>query len=523
MKPILPLPILVVLLAASCAAGPDYRRPEAPVSPSYKEASPRPGSSVGRAVAPQEPISPGAAAPQGEKSDWKTSEPGDEEPRGSWWEVFGDATLNELEGRVTVSNPTLAKAEAQVRGAQAAVRATRSQFFPAAGVDLPATRSSGLSRSASSSNRGAPPTVNAYQAPLTFSWELDLFGRIRRTLEASKASAQASAADLESVRLAMHAEMAVDYFTLRGLDTQKKLVDDTIAAYERALALTRNRYAQGIVSGTDVAQAQTQLEAARAQATDLALERSQVEHAIAILAGEPPAQFTLVPEVWNAAPPVVPAGLPSELLERRPDIAAAERRTAQANAQIGIARAAYFPSLTLSGSGGYAGPSTAALFTLPNRFWALGAALAETVFDAGKRRALSDQAVAGYDAAVAAYRETVLSGFQEVEDGLAAQRLLAEEAHQQKAAASSAERLVALANNRYKAGVTTYLEVVTAQSAALTIRRAAVALETRRFVACVNLIKALGGSWDAADLPSTDPPARMEPPPGPPAAEPEVK
>jgi len=495
----------LALLSTACALGPNYKRPTAPVPTRFKEAA-------------------GEPAPAG--AGWKTAEPKDGGDRGRWWEVFGDPALNSLEEEVTVSNQSIAQAEAQFRASRAGVRLARADLFPAAGVGANAGRSSGVTNRAAATPNGAPPAISSFAVSGDLSWVPDLFGRVRRTVEASVASAQASAADLESVRLAMHAELAVDYFALRGLDAEARLLETTVKADELALSITTNRYKQGVVSGVDVAQAETLLETTRAQAIDLQVARAQVEHAIAVLVGRPPGDFSLPPEAVAVKPPPIPIVVASELLERRPDLAVAERRVAAANAGIGVAKAAFFPTLALSASGGFQGSALSGLFSLPNRFWSLGAGLAETLFEGGQRRAASAQAVAAYDATVAAYRESVLGAFQEVEDGLAALRILAQEADQQARAVAAAEHLLALSKNRYQAGITTYLEVVTAQSAALANERAAVQLLTRRMTASVGLLGALGGGWRESDLPSRDAilarvsaPATRAAPPAPPAGE----
>jgi len=473
------LPFLVVVCAA-CAVGPNYVRPSAPVPPKYREVPP-----------------PEAAATE----KWKEAQPQDGARRGSWWELFGDPALDALEEQVAGANQTLAQAEAAFRGARALARGARSSFLPTLSTVPSATRSSGVATKAPGAPGVPAPTVTTYSVPVDLSWELDLFGRIRRSVEAGVAGAQASAAELEAVRLTLQAELAVDYFVLRGLDSEQQLLDSTVAAYQTALDLTTNRYKQGVVSGIDVAQAQTQLESTRAQATDLSLTRAQLEHAIAVLVGKAPGEFAIAAQPARVTPPVIPAGVPSDLLERRPDIAAAERLVAAANAQIGVARAAYFPTLTLGATGGYQSSTLSDFFSLPNRFWSLGPALAETLFNGGKRRAASEQAVAAYDASVAAYRQSVLTSFEEVEDNLAALRILAQEAEQQGAAVAAAERMLRMAKNRYEAGITTYLEVVIAQSSALANERVAVDLLSRRLAASVNLIKALGGGWRDSDLP----------------------
>jgi NodT family efflux transporter outer membrane factor (OMF) lipoprotein len=467
-------------MTAACAVGPNYKRPEAPVPAAFKEQ-------------PAEAPAPG---------EWKPAQPKDDASRGRWWEIFGDPFLNELEQQVSVSNQTVAQAEAQFRGARAAARGARSALFPTATLGASASRSRPSANTASAPPGSSPATANDFQAPLDLSYELDVWGRIRRNLEANIASAQASAADLESTRLSLQAELATDYFLLRGFDAEKLLLDTTVAAYEKALQLTMNRYNQGVVSGVDVAQAQTQLFSTRALAVDLGLARTQLEHAIAILVGKAPGDFAITPSPAAGTPPPIPAALPSELLERRPDIAAAERRVASANAQVGVAEAAFFPTLLLAATGGFEASSVAKWFNWPSRFWSLGASLVGTVFDGGKRKAATEQAVAFYDAAVAGYRQDVLTAFLEVEDNLAALRLLADEGTLQADAATAAERSLALAQNRYQGGITSYLEVVTAQSTALANERTAVQIATRRMTASVNLVKALGGGWRSSDLPA---------------------
>jgi NodT family efflux transporter outer membrane factor (OMF) lipoprotein len=449
------------LLAAACSVGPQYKRPPVEAPAAFKEPPP---------------------------AGWKTAQPNDAALRGRWWEMFGDPQLNALIEQVSVSNQTIAQAEARFRGARAAVREVRAGLFPAVTAGASVT-----------SRRG---TATTYQVPIDISYEADVWGRVRRGIEANVAEAQATAADLESIRLSLQTELAIDYFQIHGLDEQKQLLDTTVAAYERALQITVNRHDQGVASGADVAQAQTQLETTRAQAIDLGVNRAALEHAIAILTGRAPAELTIPPATLAAAPPEIPVALPAELLERRPDIAAAERRVAAANAQIGVATTAYFPSLGLSASGGFESSTLAGLFSLPNRFWSLGHALLATVFDGGRRRALTAESEAAYDESVAVYRETVLTTFQNVEDNLAALRILAQEAAQQAAATAAAERSLTLARSRYAGGITSYLEVITAQNAALANQRTAVDLRVRRMTASVNLIKALGGGWSAADLPS---------------------
>jgi NodT family efflux transporter outer membrane factor (OMF) lipoprotein len=386
------------------------------------------------------------------------------------------------------------------------VQAARASYFPtvAIGADVTRTRPSSNVRGPSS----ASGTATEFTLPVDVSWELDVWGRIRRTVEANQAGAQASAADLEAARLSVQAELAQDYFQLRALDAQQQLLEATAAAYQKSLELTQNRYASGVVSRADVLQAETQLKTTQAQAIDVGVQRAQLEHAIALLAGELASVFALPVAPLAAAPPDIPVGVPSELLERRPDVAGAERRMAAANAQIGVAEAAFFPRITLSASAGLGASSLAKWFLWPSRFWAIGAAVAESVFDAGLRRAQTDEARAAYDATVAAYRQTVLAGFQAVEDNLAALRILEQEARVQDEAVQAAWQSVTVTTNQYQAGVVGYLNVVVAQTIALTNERTAVDILGRRMTASVLLVKALGGGWHAAALPSATPPSR---------------
>jgi NodT family efflux transporter outer membrane factor (OMF) lipoprotein len=465
---------LISLLLSGCAVGPRYSKPATVTPPEYKELPP----------------------------NWKTAQPSDEIAKGKWWEIFQAPQLNSLEEQINVSNQTLKAALAQFEQARAAVRINRSNLFPIVTAGVTATRNH---QSVNRPNGRLAPT-NSYtdlQLPVDASYEADVWGRVRRTVEAARANAQASAADLESVTLSLHAELASDYFQLRTLDAEYQLLNSTVAAYEKALELTQNRYTGGVVSQVDVAQAQTQLETTRAQATDLGVARSQFEHAIAVLTGQTPSTFTLAFTPLSNIPPSVPPGMPSDLLERRPDIAGTERRMAAANAQIGVAKAAYYPTITLSASGGFEGSSITNWFNGPSGFIAGGASALETVFDAGRRHAITDQAKAAYDQSVANYRETVLGAFQEVEDNLAALRLLEEEARTEAAAVAAAQHSLELSTNRYKGGVATYLEVITAQSTALTDQRTAVEIGGRRMQASVSLIRALGGGWNAANLPTT--------------------
>jgi NodT family efflux transporter outer membrane factor (OMF) lipoprotein len=466
------------LLAAGCAKGPVYTKPtpqaqQQPLPESFKEAE-----------------------------GWKSAQPADQILRGAWWESFGDPTLNELEARINVSNETLKSADARFRQARALIRVNRAGLYPTV-----TTRPS-IARERQSANRpggtGSSHATGDFALPVDLSYELDMWGRVRGTVAVARAAAQASAADLETVRLSLHAELALDYYQLRSLDAQQQLLNDTVTAFQRALDLTQNRYRGGIASGAEVAQAQTQLETTRAQAIEIGLDRAQFEHALAVLVGEVPERFTVSAVPLGVTPPSVPPALPSQLLERRPDIAAAERRVAEANAQIGVARTAFFPTLLFNAGIGFEATSIGDWFAWPSRLWSLGPAAVQTIFDGGKRRAVSDAAQANYDATVADYRETVLGAFQQVEDNLVALRILAKEAETQRAAVEAAQRSVELSTNRYKGGLGTYLEVVTAQSIALTNQRTAVGLLERRMTNTVLLIKALGGGWDATQLPALE-------------------
>jgi NodT family efflux transporter outer membrane factor (OMF) lipoprotein len=428
---------------------------------------------------------------------WKVAQPSDEVSRGKWWEVFQSPELNALQEQVDISNQTLAIAEAQLRAARATIGVARASLFPTV-----AGTASAIGAHQSENRPGvtnpSSKTRSDYLLSLDASYEIDVWGRIRRSIEASTASAQASAADLETARLSIHAELALNYFILRGLDAQRQLLDFTIAAFEKALELTINRYNAGVASQIEVLQARTQLENTRAQAIDVGVQRAQFEHAIAILLGKPPADFSIPPAAITVIPPVIPISLPSELLERRPDIASAERRVAAANAQIGIAETAFYPTVTLRSVVGLESSSLTNLFSWPSALWSLGASVVEIVFDGGRRQAVTEQARAAYDATVALYRQTVLTAFQGVEDTLSTLRILEEEATQQAKAVQAAEAALLLAINRYKGGITTYLEVVVVQSATLTAERTAIDLLTRRMTATVQLIKALGGLWGGA-------------------------
>jgi NodT family efflux transporter outer membrane factor (OMF) lipoprotein len=430
---------------------------------------------------------------------WKTAQPQDDTLRGKWWEMFNEPPLNALEEKVSVSNQNIASAAASFLAARALVKEARSQLFPAVTTNPSITVQRSPSSSGSKSSAG---TFTDYTLPFDATWQPDLFGRIRNTVKAAAYGAQASAADLENTRLTVHAEVAADYFQLRGQDALKQLLDATVIAYQQSLDLTRALYETGIDSEEAVAQAETQLEATKAQDDNLGIQRAEFEHAIAMLTGQSASTFSIPIEPLKSDPPEIPVGVPSQLLERRPDIAAAERLMAQANAQIGVARAAYFPTVTLSAAAGFESTSFVNWFTWPSRFFSLGPAAAQSLFDAGLRRATVMQFRAQYDETVANYRQSVLTGFQQVEDNLASLRILSVEIQHQDAAVQSAEKTLALARDRYKLGIDPYLNVITAQTSLLSNQETAVNLRIQQMTASAGLIEALGGGWNASQLPS---------------------
>jgi NodT family efflux transporter outer membrane factor (OMF) lipoprotein len=436
-----------------------------------------------------------------EVGNWKPAQPNDQNLGGTWWTIFQDPLLDALELQVNVSNQNLKAADAQYQQARAVLRYSRADYYPTvtAGPSATRTRVSNNRPPLSSTFDGI--TYNDFVLPFDFSYQADVWGRVRRTVESYREQAQASAADLATVNLSMHADLALDYFQARSLDAEEQLLNSTVTQYEQALKLTESRFKGGTASEVEVQQAKTQLRTVQAAAIDVGVLRAQYEHAVAILIGKPPAEFSLPPLPLTAPPPPIPVGLPSELLERRPDIAAAERRVAAANAQIGVAKSAYYPLINLGASGGFESSSITTLLTGPSGLWSVGGSAVMTVFDVGRRRALTDQALAAYDNQVAAYRENVLAGFQQVEDNLAAVRILENEAKVQDEAVVAAQRSLALSIKRYKGGVTSYLEVITAQNAALTDEVTAVNILGRRMANTVLLIQALGGGWDRSSLP----------------------
>jgi len=465
--------IAVSLLLTACTVGPKYQRPTVqPPLPIYKEAG-----------------------------DWKPAQPNELSLGGKWWEIFGDPQLNVLEEKINVSNQNLKTAEAQFREARAALRYARADYYPTI------TASPSATRNRVSANR--PPnnsvfngiTTNDFILPFDLSYQADVWGRVRRNVESFREQAQASAADLATINLSLHADLAVDYFQARSLDAQEKLLLFTVSQYEEYLQLTENRFNGGLASEVEVQQARTQLETTRAQAVDVGVLRAQFEHAVATLIGESASTFDLPPLPLATPPPVIPIGVPSALLERRPDIAAAERRVASANAQIGVAKAAYYPQLNLNATGGFESGVITTLFSGPSILWSAGPQALVTVFDVGRRRSFTDEAIAAHDAQVAIYRQTVLTAFQQVEDSLAAGRVLEQEAKVQDVAVSAARRSLDLSTIRYKGGVTSYLEVILAQNAALADEITAVNILGRRMVSAVQLIQALGGGWDISTIP----------------------
>jgi NodT family efflux transporter outer membrane factor (OMF) lipoprotein len=458
--------------AAACSTAPPYAPPETIPPPAFKELGP-----------------------------WTAAQPSDERLRGAWWEVFQDDQLNTLQAQLTVSNQTLKAAAAQLVQAQALVKSAQSARMPQVAAGSSITESN-LSENKPLRSSSAPTRSTDFVVRADVVYEADVWGRVRQTIQASRATAQASAADLESVALGLHAELALAYFELRANDAERQLIDTSVAAYQRALELTRNRFSGGIASGVDVAQAETQLHLARAQALDLGVRRAQLEHAVATLIGQPASGFVIPLSPLAAAPPPLPVGLPSTVLERRPDIAGAERRLMAANAQIGVARSALFPLVALTGSAGFESAVLGNWLKLASNFWSVAPAIAVSVFDGGRRRAGVEQAEAAYLRAEAQYRDVVLVAFREVEDSLSALRILAEEAAVQRAGVEAAQRSLTLSTNRYRGGVATYLEVVITQNALLQAQRTALGILRRQMAASILLVKALGGGWDRSALPA---------------------
>jgi NodT family efflux transporter outer membrane factor (OMF) lipoprotein len=467
----LPLLTLAAGIAglSACAVGPDYQRPAAPTPTAFKEAS-----------------------------GWKPAQPGIADDSGAWWSAYRDPVLDELERRVSVSNQNLLAAEAAYRQASAAARAAEAGFLPTAGLNAGAQRAG---RGPGSAGPDSSRIQNQFSVSGNISWSVDLWGRIRRLVEGDVAQAQASAADLAAARLSAQATLAIDYFELRAADENRRLLHETSDADARSLEIARNEYAVGVVAKIDVLQAQTQLAGVQSQEIAVESQRAQLEHAIAVLTGRPPSELTIAAVEGIADPPQTPLVAPSALLERRPDIASAERRMAAANAQIGFVEAAYYPDLTLTASGGYSNPALDSLFDAPSRLWALGSQLTETVFDGGLRRAQVQGAEAAYDQQVANYRATVLDAFAQVEDALSTGRVLGDQAQAQAVAVENAAETQRVTLNQYRAGTVSYVNVLAAQSTLLTFRETALSIRESRLVASVQLIEALGGHWEPAQLP----------------------
>ena len=465
----LPTLLALSLALSACAIGPDYQRPPLQTPVQFKQIE-----------------------------GWTQAKPGDVLERGSWWQLYGDSELNALVERLNVSNQNLAASEAQYRQARALVRGARAAFYPSLSSSAGATRSSqgnGSNTSSVSTTSSTGGISKSYELGLNAAWELDIWGKLRRSLESSRASYEASAADLAALKLSLQAELVQNYLQLRVLDDQQRLLDATVAAYERSLKLTENQYNAGIVPKSDVSQALTQLKSTQAQAIDLKWQRAQLEHAIAVLIGVPPSELSIAVREQLPALPAIPVALPSQLLERRPDVAAAERRVIAANAEIGVAEAAWYPDLTISASGGYRGSSFADWIDLPNRFWSLGPQLALTLFDGGARSAELERSEAAYDQTVAQYRQSVLDSFREVEDYLVQLRVLQQEAVIQQEALDAARESLRLIENQYRAGTVDFNSVVSVQATALNNERTTLSLLGNRLTASVQLIAALGGGW----------------------------
>jgi NodT family efflux transporter outer membrane factor (OMF) lipoprotein len=461
---------MAILLLSACAVGPKYKTPTVPTPPAYKE--------IG---------------------EWKIAQPSEQNLGGNWWEIFRDPQLNALEQQIDVSNQNLKAAVAQYQQARAALRYARADYYPTVSTAPSATREKYSENRPGTAARGT--TFNDFVLPVNVSYQANAWGRVSKNVESYRDQAQASAADLAVVNLTMHADLAIDYFAARTLDAEEELLQNTVTQYEQALQLNEERYKGGLASEVEVEQARTILETTRAQLVDVGVARSQYEHAAAVLVGKPPAEFSLSPLPLTTPPPAIPVGVPSELLERRPDIAAAERLVASSNAQIGLAKTAYYPLVNIVASGGFESGTISTLLQGPSTLWSVGASAAVTIFDGGRRHALNDEAKAAYDTSVASYRQTVLNAFQQVEDNLAALRILEQEAGVQATAVQSAQRSLDLSNTRYEGGVTSYLEVITAQNAALSDELTAVNILGRRMASAVLLIEALGGGWDRSNLP----------------------
>ena len=480
--------LLLILCGLGCNVGPKYVKPAVQTPAAFKETAPE----------------------QNPGPDWKTAEPRDDAKRGEWWKVYKDPELDQLEDELNASNQNIAAAAANFMQARALVREARSQYFPAVTTNPSIVNSrpspaqfGGLQTGSSSTTGFSVKSYTNYSLPFDATWEVDLWGRVRNSVRANVFAAQASATDLANVRLSAQAELVADYYALQGQDALKQVLDDTVVAYRQTWKLTATRYKAGLDSEEAVAAAEAQLKAVEAEDTNVGVLRAEYEHAIAVLAGKPASTFSLKAKALEGKPPMIPAGVPSELLERRPDIASAERAMAQANAQIGVAKAAFYPTLTLSATGGFGNSSFTDWLTWPSRFWSVGPTVAQTVFDAGLRKAVVQQNRAGFDLAVANYRETVLTAFQQVEDNLAALRILSQVVEQQEAAVRAAQRNFQVATVRYRAGLDPYLNVIAAQTILLNNEQTEVNYRTQHMEASVQLIKALGGGWDTSLMPTS--------------------
>ncbi|WP_228370651.1 efflux transporter outer membrane subunit [Candidatus Korobacter versatilis] len=480
------LPLLAMACLSACVVGPKYHKPAVDAPPSYKEATPSAQSAQ---------PAPGAPAPT-----WQPASPNDAMLKGKWWEIYNDADLNKLEEEVNVSNQSVKAAEASFLGARALVKQARAAYFPTIGVSPSITATRQLSVDSNGKVTGG--TGTDFDFPANAAWVPDIWGKVRNQVRAQASAAQMSAADLENIRLSLQVEVANNYFQLRSQDALKDLLDATVKAYQESVDLTQALYETGIDSQESVLQAETQLATAQAQDTNVGILRAQYEHAIAMLIGKPASQFSLAHLPLSSEPPSIPIGVPSNLLERRPDIASAERSMEQSNALIGVAVAAYYPNVTLSGTFGFRNTSIADWFTWPSHYWSVGPQLAQTIFEGGLRKATVVQAQAQYDQSVANYRQTVLTAFQQVEDNLAALRILSQEVQQQAAAVDFAQKNLNLAIDRYKLGIDPYLNVLTAQTTLFSNQQGLVQLKLQQMNASAQLIEALGGGWDTSLLPS---------------------
>ena len=502
---------LAALLLSGCQVGPKYQRPpamaQAPPA-AYKESpgAAQPGNGTAGSAAATNTAASGTAASgttgtqAADAGEWKVAQPQDAMLKGKWWEIYQDADLNALEEKLTIDNQTIKQYFANFMEARTLVAEARSQLYPTLGTGPSYARSQASANVGSAGTTGNKSQTNLTTLPVDLSWEPDLWGRVRNQIRAEQYNAQVSAADLEGERLTEQASLAEYFFEIRGQDALQAVYTQTVADDQKAVDLTRSQYETGVGTEISVVEAENTLQNAQSALTNMGVARAQFEHAIAVLTGSDPSAFSIPVKALSAAPPAVPIGVPSQLLERRPDIAASERMMAEANAQIGVAQAAYYPTLTLSAGGGLESSTFKHLFDWPSRFWSVGPAVSETIYDGGLRRAAVRQYTAIYDADVAGYRQTVLTAFQQVEDALAAVRILSRQIEQQQQAAQSAQKVVELETARYETGVDPYIDVVTAQTTLLGDRQTLATLHTQVMTASVQLIEALGGGWDSTQL-----------------------